>query len=70
MYQWELLSTFNGQPYSAQGQTTLIFNKVGANWLIVHNHTSQVLPQAGSVQQAAAPQAGGPNPQPFAGATP
>lgn len=42
MYQWEFSAYYNGQPYSARGQTTLIFNKIGGNWLIVHNHTSEV----------------------------
>jgi ketosteroid isomerase-like protein len=41
-YQWELLATLDGQPYSARGQTTLVFGKTGDKWLIVHNHTSQV----------------------------
>jgi len=41
-YQWEFDSMLNGQPYSAFGQTTLVFNKTGADWLIVHNHTSEV----------------------------
>ncbi len=41
-YQWEFDALLNGQPYSMRGQTTLIFNKVNDNWLIVHNHTSQV----------------------------
>lgn len=49
-YQWEFSSQFNGRPYSARGQTTLVFNKVGQNWLIVHNHTSEVYPQAAQVQ--------------------
>jgi ketosteroid isomerase-like protein len=40
-YQWELTGTLaNGEPYTAKGQTTLIFNRVGNAWLIVHNHTS------------------------------
>jgi ketosteroid isomerase-like protein len=43
-YQWEFLSLVNGKSYSAVGQTTLIFKKVGDNWLIVHNHTSQICP--------------------------
>jgi ketosteroid isomerase-like protein len=51
-YEWEFDSTLNGQAYSARGQTTLIFNKVGANWLIVHNHTSEICPDA----QVAPPQ--------------
>jgi len=41
-YQWEFLATMNGKPYSARGETTLVFNKVGADWLIVHNHTSEI----------------------------
>lgn len=43
-YQWEFLSSLNGQPYSARGQTTLVLTKVGDNWLIVHNHTSEICP--------------------------
>jgi ketosteroid isomerase-like protein len=43
-YQWQFDSTFNGKPFTAQGQTTLVLNKVGDNWLIVHNHTSQICP--------------------------
>ena len=40
-YQWELTGTLaSGEPYAAKGQTTLIFNRVGNAWLIVHNHTS------------------------------
>jgi ketosteroid isomerase-like protein len=40
-YQWELTGTLvSGEGYSAKGQTTLIFNRVGNAWLIVHNHTS------------------------------
>jgi len=41
-YQWEFDASYHGQPYQARGQTTLIFNKVGDNWLIVHNHTSEI----------------------------
>jgi ketosteroid isomerase-like protein len=43
-YQWEFNSTVSGKPFAANGQTTLVFNKVGDNWLIVHNHTSQICP--------------------------
>jgi len=56
MYQWEFDSSLNGQPYQLRGQTTLIFNKVAGNWLIVHNHTSGIYPQpAAAAQQAPAP---------------
>jgi ketosteroid isomerase-like protein len=41
-YQWEFDASYHGQPFQARGQTTLIFNKVGDNWLIVHNHTSEI----------------------------
>lgn len=50
-YQWEFLADADGRPYSMLGHTTLVFEKVGENWLIVHNHTSQVSPQ-----QTGAPQ--------------
>lgn len=40
-YQWEFSGTqSNGTSYFARGQTTLVFNRVGSNWMIVHNHTS------------------------------
>ena len=45
-YQWEFVSTYNGKPFSARGQTTLVLNKVGDSWLIVHNHTSEICPDA------------------------
>ena len=51
-YQWEFSSRYNGQSFGAQGQTTLVFNKVGDNWLIVHNHTSALYPQAAQAQPA------------------
>jgi ketosteroid isomerase-like protein len=46
MYQWEFDSSVNGRPYQLRGQTTLILNKVSGAWLIVHNHTSGIYPQA------------------------
>lgn len=52
-YEWQFAAMLNGKPYSAQGQTTLILNKVADKWLIVHNHTSQILPEQ---QQSAAAQ--------------
>lgn len=55
-YEWEFDSLLNGQPYSTRGQTTLIFNKVGTGWLIVHNHTSEIC----SLAQAAQPAQGQP----------
>ncbi|HKV05563.1 MAG TPA: nuclear transport factor 2 family protein [Candidatus Acidoferrales bacterium] len=52
-YQWEFDSMLNDKPYSIRGQTTLVFNKVGDNWLIVHNHTSEIVPPAAAAQQQA-----------------
>lgn len=56
MYQWEFSALYNGQAYNMRGQTTLIFNKIGGNWLIVHNHTSEIP----STQQPAASQQAAP----------
>lgn len=52
-YQWEFDGTVNGQGIVAHGQTTLVFVKKGDQWLIVHNHTSEICPQ--TMQQSAAP---------------
>lgn len=41
-YQWEFASMYQNKPYTARGQTTLVLNKAGDHWLIVHNHTSQI----------------------------
>src|SRR4029077_18141583 len=61
-YQWEFLSSYQGKPYSAHGQTTLILQKEGDNWLIVHNHTSQVCAQAPDPPQQPQSQPAAPNP--------
>ena len=56
MYQWEFIAGYQGKPYTMRGQTTLIFNKAGGNWLIVHNHTSAVespTPQTATATQQA-----------------
>jgi len=52
MYQWEFIAGYEGKPFTLRGQTTLIFNKIGGNWLIVHNHTSAV--ESAAAQQAPA----------------
>jgi len=57
-YQWEFLSSYQNKPYSAHGQTTLILQKVGDNWLIVHNHTSQICDQVPEQQQPQSQPAG------------
>jgi len=40
-YQWDFGGTVDGQPMTARGQTTLVFEKRNEHWLIVHNHTSE-----------------------------
>jgi ketosteroid isomerase-like protein len=61
-YQWEFSGVqTSGAPYSAKGQTTLVFNRVGNNWVIVHNHTSvdcDSLEAAGSTAPATQPPSG------------
>jgi ketosteroid isomerase-like protein len=52
-YQWEFASLYNNTPYTARGQTTLVLNKIGGNWLIVHNHTSQICDVAAPAAQPA-----------------
>jgi ketosteroid isomerase-like protein len=44
-YQWEFDGMSDGRPYMTRGQTTLVFTKVSGNWLIVHNHTSEAMPE-------------------------
>jgi ketosteroid isomerase-like protein len=41
-YQWDFSAVVDGQPSSAEGQTTLVFEKRDGNWVVVHNHTSLV----------------------------
>jgi ketosteroid isomerase-like protein len=37
---WELSQTFNGQPEHSTGRMTLVFQKFGTEWKIIHVHTS------------------------------
>ena len=62
-YQWEFSALVDGSPSVADGQTTLVLEKRGDNWLIVHNHTSLV--QASQPVSPASP-----TPQPAAPAKP
>jgi ketosteroid isomerase-like protein len=52
-YQWDFISMYAGKPFSTRGQTTLVLNKIGGNWLIVHNHTSQICDAAAPAEQRA-----------------
>lgn len=44
VYQWRFAGTLGTQSFAAQGHTTLILEKRRGDWLIVHNHTSALLP--------------------------
>jgi ketosteroid isomerase-like protein len=46
-YQWDFSAVVDGRPSAAQGQTTLVLQKRGDTWLIVHNHTSLVQASTG-----------------------
>jgi len=37
---WDQTQTADGQPSRATGRLTLVFQKIGADWKIVHTHTS------------------------------
>ena len=39
-YQWEFTGVVDGAPSSSVGQTSLVLEKRGDTWVIVHNHTS------------------------------
>ena len=39
-YRWEYAASYEGKIYSFRGHTTLILQKKGKRWVIVHNHTS------------------------------
>jgi ketosteroid isomerase-like protein len=54
-YQWQLDYLVQGKQLTARGQSTLILNKVGDNWLIVYNHTSEICPAAAQAQQTPPP---------------
>jgi ketosteroid isomerase-like protein len=58
-YQWEFSAMVDGAPSAADGQTTLIFEKRGDDWLIVHNHTSLVQASQPTVLTKPVPQAAG-----------
>jgi ketosteroid isomerase-like protein len=57
-YQWDFSAVVDGAPSAAEGQTTLVLEKTGDNWVIVHNHTSLV-----QASQPAAPASTAPPPQ-------
>jgi ketosteroid isomerase-like protein len=56
-YQWEFTGIVDGAPSAADGQTTLILEKHGDDWLIIHNHTSLVQASQPATPANPAPQA-------------
>jgi uncharacterized protein (TIGR02246 family) len=40
VYQWRFAALLAGNPIAALGHTTLVMQKQGGQWLIVHNHSS------------------------------
>jgi ketosteroid isomerase-like protein len=56
-YQWDFSAVVDGAPSAAEGQTTLVLEKRGDNWVIVHNHTSLV-----QASQPVAPASSSPQP--------
>jgi ketosteroid isomerase-like protein len=59
-YQWEFNAVVDGSPMVADGQATLVFEKHGNDWLIVHNHTSLVQASQPATPTSPAPQPAGP----------
>lgn len=60
-YQWDFAATVDGQPTTAQGQTTLVLEKLNNHWVIAHNHTSMV-PMTQSSTPANTPNTSQPQP--------
>ena len=61
-YQWDFSAVVDGSPSAAEGQTTLILEKRGEVWIIVHNHTSLVQASQPAGPASAAPQPAEPAP--------
>lgn len=54
VYQWEFNALVDGKAYTARGHTSLIFEKRGDRWVILHNHTS-IVPETPPAAPAGAP---------------
>lgn len=61
-YQWEFSGLVDGAPSAAEGQTTLVFEKHGDDWVIIHNHTSIVQASQPMNPASPAPQTASPAP--------
>jgi len=55
-YQWEFTGVVDGAPSASVGQTSLVLEKRGSDWLIVHNHTSLVQSTTPAAPASAVPQ--------------
>ncbi|MBI4466963.1 MAG: nuclear transport factor 2 family protein [Acidobacteria bacterium] len=54
-YQWRFAGRLGSEAISALGHTTLILEKRQGRWVIVHNHTSALLPLPSPEKPAAGP---------------
>jgi ketosteroid isomerase-like protein len=61
-YQWEFSGLVDSAPSAAEGQTTLVFEKHGDDWVIIHNHTSIVQASQPINPASPAPQTASPAP--------
>lgn len=61
-YQWEFSGLVDGAASAAEGQTTLVFEKHGDDWVIIHNHTSIVQASQPMTPASPAPQNASPAP--------
>ena len=63
-YQWDFAAVVDEKTATAQGQTTLVFEKREGHWLIVLNHTSLVQATPQSAEPANQPKAEAPATRP------
>jgi ketosteroid isomerase-like protein len=54
-YQWDFAAVVDDKTATAQGQTTLVFEKRDGRWLIVLNHTSLTQPTPQTAEPASTP---------------
>jgi ketosteroid isomerase-like protein len=54
-YQWDFAAVVDDKTATAQGQTTLVFEKRDGHWLIVLNHTSLTQPTPQAAEPVNAP---------------
>lgn len=54
-YQWRFAGVAGQRTIGTQGHTTLVLEKRGGKWVIVHNHTSAIVPPS-EAEQTTPPQ--------------